>query len=59
MKTGWLRARMESGIANGRNAWVNRILFVAAQILKPLAERLTERADAEGAKVISQRRVYR
>lgn len=27
MKTGWLRARMGSGIANGRNAWVNRILF--------------------------------
>ena len=33
--------------------------FVAAQILKPLAERLIGQADAEGARVISQRRVYR
>lgn len=31
--------------------------FVAAQILKPLAERLTGQADVEGARVISQRRV--
>ena len=33
--------------------------FVAAQILKALAEQLTRQADAEGARVISQRRVYR
>lgn len=33
--------------------------FVAAQILKPLAEQLTRQADAEGARVISHRRVYR
>lgn len=33
--------------------------FVAAQILKPLAERFAEQADTEGARVISQRRVYR
>lgn len=33
--------------------------FVAAQILKPSAEPLTGQADAEGARVISQRRVYR
>ena len=33
--------------------------FVAAQILKPLAEQLTRQAYAEGARVISQRRVYR
>lgn len=33
--------------------------FVAAQILKTLAEQLTRQADAEGARVNSQRRVYR
>ena len=33
--------------------------FVAAQILMPLAERLIGQADAEGARVISLRRVYR
>lgn len=32
---------------------------VTAQILEPLAERFLEQADAEGARVISQRRVYR
>lgn len=33
--------------------------FVAAKILKTLAEQLTRQADAEGARVILQRRVYR
>ena len=33
--------------------------FVAPQILKPLAERFTGQADAEGARVISQRWGYR
>lgn len=32
---------------------------VTSQILKPLAERLLGQADAERARVISQRRVYR
>lgn len=32
---------------------------VTSQILEPLAERFWEQADAEGARVISQRRVYR
>ena len=33
--------------------------FVAAQILKPLAERFDEQSDTAGARVISQRCVYR
>lgn len=58
----------ESGMASRKDGeryreWAERLgesyPFVAAQILKPLAERLIGLADAEGARVISQRRVYR